>query len=65
MTKIIDMLTDGDQLLKCLSLIYMSSGTFISVRWVIFCAFTVVCRLFSKSTFKKKSFRNTIRGSNG
>ena len=34
--------------------------------WVIFHAFVnVVCRLFSKLTFSKNAFRNTIRVSNG
>ena len=35
------------------------------VFWGIFSCFFVVCWLFSKSTFSKKSFRNTIRVSNG
>ena len=36
----------------------------ICVRWIIFHASVVVCRLFSKLTFKKNYFRNTIRLSN-
>ena len=33
--------------------------------WVIFHRFVVVYRLFSKLSFSKNSFRNTIRVSNG
>ena len=39
--------------------------TFNSIAfWVIYSCFFVVCWLFSKSTFSKNSFRNTIRVSN-
>ena len=37
---------------------------YLHACWVIFHAFVDVCLLFSKLTFKKKSFRNIIRISN-
>ena len=65
MTKIIDMLTDGDQLLKCLSLIYMSFRTFNSLHAGNFFLLLLSSADFYQISFKIKPFRNTIRGSNG
>ena len=39
--------------------------TLLLACWVIFHAFVVVCLHFSKITFLKKSFRKTVRVSNG
>ena len=42
-----------------------SAWEFDSACWVIFHALVVICRLFSKFTFSRSSFRNTTRVSNG
>ena len=43
----------------------MTFPSLLIAGWVIFHAFVVICWLFSKLTFSKNSFRNTIRVSNG
>ena len=47
---------------------FRETGAFVEIIlfacWVIFHAFVIVCWLFSKLNFKKKSFRNIIKVSN-
>ena len=48
-----------------MSYFIMVSVVEIFAHWLMFHAFVVVCRLFSKQTFSNNYFRNNIRVSNG